>query len=181
MRKQTDLPKRGLNYAPDTETSKLKHSWHPFTKGKCSKCGPSDGIINRITPAQASTPQTRFKDSDRKTFSRLIQFRTGHAHIGEYYRRFIRTEDPACPCRHPVQTRRHILKECPRFFNHRTLLGTGRNTQLERLVGTEKGIKRLMKFITSTKAIDKHNPTRTGNQNQNPNSGPIEEDRQGEG
>src|SRR5258708_2233652 len=142
---------------------------------------PSSGFhpANTLPPTLSLTK--RFKDSDRKTFSRLIQFRTGHAHIGEYYRRFVRTEDPACPCGHPVQTRRHLLKECPRLFNHRTLLGTGRNTQLERLVGTEKGIKRLMKFITSTKAIDKHNPTRTGNQNQNPNSRPIEEDRRGEG
>ncbi len=53
----------------------------------------------------------------------------------------------------------------------------GRNTQLERLVGTEKGIKRLMKFITSTKVIDKHNSTHIGNQNQNPNSRPTEEER----
>src|SRR6266436_4142869 len=72
MRKQTDSPKRGLNYTPDSETSKLKHSWHPFTKGKCSKRGPSDGIINRTTPAQAPphkhpTPHAK----SNKTIQRL--------------------------------------------------------------------------------------------------------------
>ncbi len=101
-------------------------------------------------------PTKRFKDLNRKTFSRLIQLRTGHAHIGEHYRRFVRTEDPTCVCGRETQTRQHVLKECPRHLNQRPLLGTGRNAHLDRLVGTEARIKRLSKFITITKAIDKH-------------------------
>ena len=126
---------------------------------------PSSGFhpANKIPPTLSL--MNRFKDSDWKTFSRLIQFCTGHTHLGEYYRRFIRTEDPACPCGHTTQTRRHILNECPKFARHRPLLGTGRYAQLENLIGTEKGIKRLAKFITTTKAIDKHKSTSTNRHN----------------
>ncbi len=117
---------------------------------------PNSGFhaANALTPMLS--PSRRFIDSDHKTFSHLIQFRTGHAHIGEYYMRFVRTEDPMCGCSRMTQTRLHILRECPKYTTHRSILGTGRNAQFEKLVGTEKGIKRLAKFITITKAIDKH-------------------------
>ncbi|SRR5258708_9247829 len=51
---------------------------------------------NALTPMLS--PTTHFLDSDHKTFSCLIQFHTGHAHIREYYKRFIRTENPICSC-----------------------------------------------------------------------------------
>ncbi len=43
----------------------------------------------------------------------------------------------------------------------------GRNAQLERLVGTEKGIKCLVKFISTTKAMDKHKTMNTRTHNLN--------------
>lgn len=140
---------------------------------------PSSGFhpANKLPPTLS--PTKRFQNSDRKTFSRLIQFRSGHAHIGEYYKRFITTEDPSCTCGHATQTRRHILKECPKYLHQRPLLGTGRNAQLERLVGTEKGITRLAKFISISKAIDKHNTTRTRTPDQN--NEPTDGERRGEG
>ena len=68
----------------------------------------------------------------------------------------IRTEDPSGRCRYMIQTRLHIIRECPRYLNQRPLPSTGRNTQLERLIGTEARIKCLLKFITHMKAMDKH-------------------------
>jgi len=140
---------------------------------------PSSGyhLANKIPPTLSLTK--RFIDSDRKSFSRLIQFRTGHAHLGEYYRRFIRSEDPTCGCGRAIQTRLHILRDCPRYSNQRPLLGTGRNADLERLIGTETGIKRLTKFITRTKAIDKHKTTRPATRN--PTDRQNNRDRRGEG
>src|SRR6266436_97201 len=117
---------------------------------------PNSGFYSANTLTPTLSPTTCFLDSDRKTFSRLIQFCTGHAHIGEYYKRFIRTENPICGCGRATQTRTHILRDCPKYTIHRSILGTGRNAQFENLVGTEKGIKRLAKFISITKAIDKH-------------------------
>ncbi|KAF9519371.1 hypothetical protein BS47DRAFT_1280097, partial [Hydnum rufescens UP504] len=57
----------------------------------------------------------------RKTFSRLIQCRTGHAHIGSYYVKFVPDEDRRCQCGEPTQTRDHILYECPIFNDERHL------------------------------------------------------------
>ena len=65
-------------------------------------------------------------------------------------------ENPICRCGQATQTRVHILRDCPKYTIHQSILGTGRNTQYDKLVGTEKGIKRLAKFISITKAIDKH-------------------------
>src|SRR5258708_17276752 len=112
---------------------------------------PSSGFhtVNKIPPMLSLTK--RFIDTDQKTFSRLIQFCTGHAHIGEYYKRFIRTEDPSCRCGCVIQMRLHIIRECPRYLTQQLLLGTGRNAQLKRLVGTEAGIKCLSNFITHTR------------------------------
>ena len=58
---------------------------------------PSSGFLPANTLPPMLSPTNQFKDLDHKTFSRLIQFCTGHAHIGEYYKQFIRTEDLACP------------------------------------------------------------------------------------
>jgi len=55
----------------------------------------------------------------------------------------------------------------------------GRNAQLERLVGTEKGIECLVKFISTMKAMDKHKTTNT--RTCNPNINPTGVERQGEG
>src|SRR5258708_1722335 len=128
---------------------------------------PSSGFqpTNTLPPMLSLT--NRFKDLDHKNFSRLIKFHTGHTHIGEYYRWFIRTEDLSCPCSHTIQTRCHILRECLRYYNQQPSLGMGRNTQLERLVGTEKGIKCPVKFISTTKAMDKHKTTNTRTHNPN--------------
>ena len=132
---------------------------------------------NKIPPTLSLTKC--FTDTDQKTFSRLIQFCTGHAHVGEYYKRFIRTKDPSCGCGHVIQTRHHIVRECPRYLNQQPLLGTGRNAQLNRLVGTETGIKCLSKFITCMKAMDKHKPPDINTQSMHNRSSSRE--RRGEG
>ena len=67
----------------------------------------------------------------------------------------------SCECGQTIQTRQHILRECLKYLNQHSLLGMGRNAHLDRLVGTEKGIERLTKFITIMKAIDKRSTTIT--------------------
>ena len=101
-------------------------------------------------PKPATTK--RFRSTDHKMFSRLIQCRTGHAHIGEYYRNFVSSEEIDCSCGAPLRTREHILKEC-RF--HRLLLGCGRHAQPGRLTGTVRGIRKLATFIRRTGACEK--------------------------
>ena len=92
---------------------------------------------------------------DCKTFSHLIQCRTGHAHIGDYYQQFIPSETQNCACGATIQTRFHVLKECRRNSKHRHLLGQGRHSQVGRLMGTIKGIWKLAVFIRRSKAMEK--------------------------
>ena len=110
---------------------------------------------NRIPPTLK--PTERFTQTDRRTFSRLIQCRTGHAHIGEYYKKFVPTENMGCACGTTTQTREHIIKQCKRHTRHRHTLGHGRHAQLGRLMGTVKGIRKLCTFIKCSNMFDKDN------------------------
>jgi len=65
---------------------------------------------NNIPPTLK--PMERLLSTDWKTFSRLIQCQTGHAHTGEYYKCFIPTQAIECPCGAAVQTQQHITLEC---------------------------------------------------------------------
>jgi hypothetical protein len=123
---------------------------------------------NQIPPSLK--PTIRFKTLDRKTFSRTIQFRTGHAHIGEYYHRFgISSESRECLCGAANQTREHLLQVCPHLRKFRHILGRGRQNRYETLMGKPKGILRLAEFIRKSRAIDKRtirsvtSPEDTGN------------------
>ena len=65
-------------------------------------------------------PPKWFKQISRPIMSRLTQFATGHAHTGEYYKDFVKTNSTTCPCtasgEKPVfHSRVHIVKECPFF------------------------------------------------------------------
>ncbi|KZT70001.1 hypothetical protein DAEQUDRAFT_653113, partial [Daedalea quercina L-15889] len=83
--------------------------------------------------------------------------RTGHAFIGEYYTRFVPTEDVACSCGAHLQTRRHILLECPRYKDARrtTLLRISASPTVNDILGTQDGIRALAKFVAKTGAFSK--------------------------
>jgi ribonuclease HI len=121
-------------------------------------------IANQSPPTLKTTK--RFEELDRKTFSRTIQFRTGHAHIGEYYHRFgIRAENKECQCGAALQTRHHILTECTLLRKHRHHLrniGSLRQWTYEKLMGRPKGIAKLAKFLKSSRATDKRANNRDG-------------------
>jgi hypothetical protein len=98
------------------------------------------------------------RELSRETFSRVFQCRTGHAHIGSYYRRFIVEENTECPCGEAViQTREHILRECTLHNIHRRLLlNKDGELNVDELLGSEKGINRLAEFLEETDAYTKH-------------------------
>ena len=98
------------------------------------------------------------RELPRETFSRVFQCRTGHAHIGSYYRRFLAEENTECPCGDAtIQTREHILRECTLHDTHRSLLlNDERELNIEELVGSEKGIDRLADFLEKSNAYTKH-------------------------
>ena len=67
---------------------------------------------------------------------------------------------PLAPCDNTtLESRNHILTECPRYTNHRKILKkASRHLSLPVLLGTTKGISALAEFITKTGAF-----SRTGN------------------
>jgi ribonuclease HI len=111
---------------------------------------------NKLTPQ--IHPTRRMRELPRETFSRVFQCRTGHAHIGSYYRRFLAEENTECPCGDAtIQTREHILRECTLHDTHRSLLlNDERELNIEELVGSEKGIDRLADFLEKSNAYTKH-------------------------
>src|SRR5258708_9307305 len=56
-----------------------------------------------------TTPSEPFRSLNRRTFSRLIQFKTGHAHTGEYCKKFVLSEEQGCRCGAQLRTRQHII------------------------------------------------------------------------
>jgi hypothetical protein len=75
---------------------------------------------NRIKPK--SKPSNMFKELGCEVFGRVVQCRTGHGYIGEYYKRIYADKEVECPCGEEIQMREHILRDCPRYDKHRHIL-----------------------------------------------------------
>src|SRR5258708_37276165 len=88
-------------------------------------------------------------------FSHTLQCQTGHTHIGDYYRCFVPSEKQNCHCSEMLQTWSHILFECKTHRHHCHILGPRRTQQIEVLLGSEKGIRRLARFLEVSKAYEK--------------------------
>ncbi|KAG8794770.1 hypothetical protein FRC16_010367 [Serendipita sp. 398] len=111
-------------------------------------------IADRLPPSiLGSYP---FRQYDRATFGLITQVRTGHGHFGEYYRRFNIPEPYECPCGIAVQTRAHIIFECPQYDEARHIIYTAApDGHIGTLLGTKKGIDGLATFIRQTNAFRK--------------------------
>ena len=75
----------------------------------------------------------------------------------EYYRRFVPSESPECPCGEaPIQTHDHILIDCPLYDGARShLRRASRSLCIPTLLGTYKGLKAVARFLTSSNAFSK--------------------------
>jgi len=144
---------KSLSYISSLHKREIGEEWKHRWTNQPSTLRSKFHIANRIPPS--TKPTKRFITLDRRTFSRTLQCRTGHAHIGDYYRRFVPSENQSCQCSDTLQTRTHILYECKIHFRYRHILGTGRTRSIENLLGSEKGIKRLARFLRISRAYDK--------------------------
>ncbi|KAJ3888322.1 hypothetical protein GG344DRAFT_22147, partial [Lentinula edodes] len=82
------------------ESWKKEHNRRPFRGGFAL----SDGLPPRWKP------RDYFHNTPREVYGRLIQCRTRHAFLGEYYAKFVPTEPTQCPCGARTQTRDHIIQ-----------------------------------------------------------------------
>ncbi len=109
---------------------------------------------NRLPPSLK--PRKHFALTNRELYGRLIQCRTGHAFLGEYYRRFVPSEDPTCPCGATIQTRAHVIQDCDLFEDARSILyNFDVSLSLPEILGTPKGIDALTQFIRRSGAFKK--------------------------
>ena len=84
-------------YAGNICRRALRERWQHEWRQDTSHQRHSDfRIANKLAPT--INPPKRFKEPDQKSFSRVIQCRTGHAHIGSYYDYFEIIEPKSCIC-----------------------------------------------------------------------------------
>jgi hypothetical protein len=80
----------------------------------------------------------------------------GHGFFGEYYSRHVPSEDVSCPCGFWLQTRGHLLADCPLFEQHRHHLRKASASCDENIIlGTAKGRAALMLFLRDSDAFKK--------------------------
>lgn len=97
-----------------------------------------------------------FKDLPRHLYTRLVQCRTGHGFFGEYYARRNIPEDPDCLCGHGIETRHHILKDCPIYEDYRYILEEAdEDLSEEELLGKVDGLVTVAEFNEASGAFSK--------------------------
>ncbi|KAJ3849803.1 hypothetical protein EV368DRAFT_18718, partial [Lentinula lateritia] len=101
-------------------------------------------------------PRDYFNNTPREVYGRLIQCRTRHAFLGEYYAKFVPTEPIQCPCGARTQTRDHIIQTCEIYDDYRDLLwNVSDDLDIGEILGTEEGIEALAEFIEKSGAFKK--------------------------
>ena len=116
-------------------------------------------IANRTPPSLNPTKHFKHLKDKREVFGRVLQCRSGHAYTGEFRQSFLPlSPDPtACQCdNETLESRSHILIECPRYDQHRNILEkASKYIALPVLLGSDKGIKALAKFIHKSGAFSR--------------------------
>ena len=118
------------------------------------------------TKPPSTTVSPTFKHTPRELFGRLTQLLTGHGYIGDFYQRFIPSESPWCTCTDEVtsptlQTREHIIFQCPHYANHRQRLRKyfpdfdSPDFTTVHLLDEKHGLPHLLRFLKRTGAFTK--------------------------
>lgn len=109
---------------------------------------------NRLPPRMK--PRDHFVDLPRKLYGRVTQCRLGHAFLGEYYSTHVPSEPVDCPCGAPLQTRTHLLRDCHDHDEAREILYEfSPNLSITDILGSEKGIVALAKFLQASDTFSK--------------------------
>ncbi|KAH7909781.1 hypothetical protein BJ138DRAFT_1010135, partial [Hygrophoropsis aurantiaca] len=75
------------------------------------------------------------------------------------YARFVPSERTECQCGYSIQTRDHILSDCPILEpHHHHLRAVSRNISTPFILGTQAGLNALTRFIKASRAFAKAPP-----------------------
>lgn len=135
-----------------TKATALEH-WVQEWK-ELPKNSPSSLSLTR-PPSTRLDKFHRTFTGNRRTYSHTVQALLGHAFTGEYFARFVPRLHAACPCDDSLlQTRAHILVDCPLHEHARDALReASSNLSVDFLLGTQKGIMAVAKFISRSTAF----------------------------
>jgi ribonuclease HI len=110
-------------------------------------------IANRLKPSLNPTNHFIALKDKWEIFGRVLQCRTGHAFTGEFRQAFLplSPEPNTCPCNNStMETRNHILRDCPRYNEHRNILiKASKYISLPEVLGTKKGIEASYLYVCS--------------------------------
>ncbi|KAF8623926.1 hypothetical protein AX17_007254 [Amanita inopinata Kibby_2008] len=103
-----------LSWAAEHAKQKTTKAWRSLWNAKPHANLAATAI--QLPPSPKLLPFHRDFGGPRHIHTRIIQVILGHGFFGQYYSRFVPSEDPACHCGTAnIQTRDHILTECPTF------------------------------------------------------------------
>jgi hypothetical protein len=68
------------------------------------------GLLPQCKPLKKALPHF---NAERRVGARTTQVLLGHGWFGDYYKRFNLNDDHACACGAELQTREHLLCDCP--------------------------------------------------------------------
>jgi ribonuclease HI len=116
-------------------------------------------IANRFPPSLHPTHHFTHLKANRELFGRTLQCRTGHGHTGEFRRDFSLDGLHECPCGEHVETRAHILQDCPRYdLSRHRLEKISPQVCLPTILGTKDGISALSDFLKASRAFHRPGP-----------------------
>ena len=110
----------------------------------------------RSPPSLKLSPFHKDPRVSRAVHCRLIQVILDHGFFGEYYSRFVPTEDVDCPCGELIQTLQHVLYDCPLHNEARTrMYEVSGPLHPSCLFGTVPGLRAIASFLSSSSAFRK--------------------------
>ncbi|KAF8638467.1 hypothetical protein AX17_002178 [Amanita inopinata Kibby_2008] len=146
-----------LPWAAKHSKQKTAKAWHLLWNTK-----PHSNLASvtiQLPPSPKLLPFHRDFGGPCHIHTHIIQVILGHGFFSQYYNWFVPSEDPACHCGTAnIQTRDHILIECPDFeLFHHILHKNNANISPYFILGTKSGLTALTNFLAKLNTFSKSN------------------------
>jgi ribonuclease HI len=149
-------------YIKQRANQSINEAWQKRTRGLAKTEGTKFLEVYPVT----RIPTAFFKSTPREVFGRVTQTLTGHGYTGEYYERLHLEESPWCLCSRDnpdtptLMTRLHVLRECPRYSQHRSILSEAIPDIMDptwepHLLAEPKALPAFVEFLTKSGAFTK--------------------------
>lgn len=143
------LAKRGTGFPPlnSFSYSALKMTSKTETQRRWRDNNPASGTYGTVCQPEVKPTRT-FHNTLRELYGRFAQVLVRHGYFGEYYQCFHIDEPHYCRCScgsSPIlESRDHIIFDCPRYMVYRPLL---KNRTLQALLDPALGREDFLKFL----------------------------------